>query len=76
MIATLVPYTALIICMNIVAHTNSNLIAPGVDVQTFTKADIAERVYGSKLTLVVEQMQCITVWSLKACLIFLYYRLT
>jgi hypothetical protein len=25
---------------------------------------------------VVEQMQCITVWSLKGCLIFLYYRLT
>jgi len=76
MLATLVPYTALIVTMNIVATASSNLIPPGTDVNTLSAADIRERVYGSKLTVVVEQMQCITVWSLKACLIFLYYRLT
>jgi hypothetical protein len=76
MVATLVPYTALLVTMNIVANTNSNLIPPGMNVNDFTKQQIDDRVYGSKLVVVVEQMQCITVWSLKGCLIFLYYRLT
>jgi hypothetical protein len=76
MIATLVPYTALLVTMNIISHTNSNLIPPGVDVNDFTQQEISDRIYGSKLVVVVEQMQCITVWSLKACLILLYHRLT
>src|ERR1700761_7350950 len=70
MLGTLVPYTALLVTLNIVSHTSSNLIAPGEDVNSFTKAEIEGREYGSKLVLVVEQMQCITVWSLKACLLF------
>lgn len=76
MVATLVPYTALLVTMNIVANTNSNLIPPGVDVDDFSQQDINDRIYGSKLVVVVEQMQCITIWSLKSCLVFLYYRLT
>lgn len=76
MVATLVPYTALVVTMNIVAHTNSNLIPPDVDVHHFTQQEVKGRIYGSKLVVVVEQMQCITIWSLKGCLVFLYYRLT
>ncbi|QDS73979.1 hypothetical protein FKW77_008453 [Venturia effusa] len=76
MVATLVPYVALLVTMNIVANTNSNLIPPGTDVNDFSQQEIDERIYGSKLVVVVEQMQCITIWSLKGCLIFLYYRLT
>lgn len=76
MVATLVPYTALLVTMNIVANTNSNLIPPGVDIDHFSQQDIDERIYGSKLVVVVEEMQCITIWSLKGCLVFLYYRLT
>lgn len=76
MLATLVPYTALLVTINIVSHTSSNLIVPGEDVSTFSPKEIADRVYGSKLVVVVEQMQCITVWLLKACFVFLYYRLT
>lgn len=76
MVATLVPYTALLVTMNIVANTNSNLIPPGIDVNEFSQQDINDRIYGSKLVVVVEQMQCITIWSLKGCLVFLYYRLT
>lgn len=76
MVATLVPYTALLVTMNIVANTNSNLIPPNIDVNDFGQQEVDERIYGSKLVVVVEQMQCITIWSLKGCLIFLYYRLT
>lgn len=42
-------YTTLVVCMNIVADTSSNLIPPGEDVATFSKQDIKERVYGSKV---------------------------
>jgi hypothetical protein len=76
MLFAIVPYTALLVTINIVAHTNSNLILPGEDVNTFSAQEISDRVYGSKLVLVVEQMQCITVWLLKGCFCFLYYRLT
>jgi hypothetical protein len=76
MLFAIVPYTALLVTINIVANTNSNLILPGEDVNTFSPQEIADRVYGSKLVLVVEQMQCITVWLLKGCFCFLYYRLT
>lgn len=69
-------YTTLVVCMNIVADKDSNLIPPGVDVSTFTPEEIKERVYGSKLVLVVEQMQCATIWTLKATLLFMYYRVT
>ncbi len=61
--------------MNIIAHTNSNLIDPN-DHTTFTPEDIKERVFGSKMVLVVEQMQLLTTWTVKCCLLILYNRLT
>lgn len=69
-------YTALVVCMNIVADKSSNLIPPGVDVHDFTSQEVHERVVGSKLVVVVEQMQCLTIWTLKATLIIMYYRIT
>jgi hypothetical protein len=62
--------------MHVVSTTSSNLIEPGVDVSTFSQNEIDHRVLGSKLVLVVEQMQCITVWLVKACLLLLYRRMT
>ena len=62
--------------INIAAKTSSNLLAPGDNVNQFTPQERAERVYGSKIVLVVEQMQCCTVWLIKACLLLLYNRLT
>lgn len=68
--------TILLAFMHIVLHTNSNLIPPGVDPATFSPEDIKERIYGSKLVLVVEQMQILTIWILKACMLLMYFRLT
>jgi hypothetical protein len=76
MLVILVSYTAFIVTINKEVHYNSNLIAPGDNVSDFSQADIQSRIYGSKLTVVVEQMQCISVWLLKACLLLLYHRLT
>jgi hypothetical protein len=61
--------------MNIVSHTNSNLIDPN-DHAELTPEGIKERVFGSKLVLVVEQMQCLVMWTIKACLLILYSRFT
>lgn len=61
--------------MNIVSKTSSNLIDPN-DPTPLDADNIAERKFGSKMVLVVEQMQCITIWLVKACLLIMYYRLT
>ena len=76
MVSTVAPYTVLLVVINIVAHTSSNLLEPGTDVATMSGSERNERIYGSKLILVVEQMQIITIWLVKACLLILYYRLT
>lgn len=62
-------------CVNIVATTSSNLINPE-DTTPLTPDNIRERVYGSKMVLVVEQMQILTTWIVKCCLLLFYYRLT
>ncbi|TGJ81337.1 hypothetical protein E0Z10_g7425 [Xylaria hypoxylon] len=67
--------TALIVGMNVLSTKNSNLIDPD-NPPTLTPADIVERTYGSKLVLLVEQMQIITIWLVKACLLLMYSRLT
>lgn len=76
MVVALCTDTVFIVAINICAHTSSNLLAPGEDVNQFTPQERAERIYGSKIVLVVEQMQCCTVWLIKACLLLLYNRLT
>ncbi|KAK3067956.1 hypothetical protein LTR53_014841 [Teratosphaeriaceae sp. CCFEE 6253] len=69
-------YTTLVASINIVRHTNSNLLPPGYNVTHLSQEDIQERTYGSKLILVVEQCQCCTIWLAKACLLTMYFRLT
>nr|POE90634.1 hypothetical protein CFP56_60247 [Quercus suber] len=76
MLAVLCFYTTFIPTINIVAHTSSNLIPPGTDIAAFTTQEIAERAYGSKLVVVVEQTQICSIWGAKACLLVLYLRLT
>jgi hypothetical protein len=64
------------VCMHYIIHTSSNLIAPTEDVTGFSPEDIQGRVFGSKLVLIVEQMQIVTVWLIKSCLLLLYNRMT
>ncbi|KAF2236670.1 hypothetical protein EV356DRAFT_64656 [Viridothelium virens] len=69
-------YTVLIVTINIVSDDETNLLPPGFDINSLTKDDIRERKIGSKLVLVVEQTQILTVWAVKTCLLIMYYRLT
>lgn len=62
--------------MHEVVQTSSNLIEPGEDITKFTHDEIETRIYGSKLVLVVEQMQILTIWLIKACLLIMYARMT
>ena len=76
MFLALCTHTVFIVAINIAANTKSNLLGPDDIVSQFSAEDRAERIYGSKLVLVVEQMQCTTIWLIKACLLILYNRLT
>lgn len=69
-------YTALIVMSNIEAKAQSNLLPPGFDTNTLTLEDISKRAYGSKIVIVVEQMQIAVIWSCKVCLLILYHRIT
>lgn len=76
MMVVLCFYTVVIVTINIVEHTSSNLLPPGYDIAHMTQQDIDERTLGSKLILVVENCQIVTVWGAKACLLIMYLRLT
>ena len=54
----------------------SNLEPQDFDFSTFDGDQISQRVYGSKMMIVTEQMQISVVWSCKVCLLIMYYRLT
>lgn len=41
-----------------------------------TPSEITERVFGSKMVLVTEQMQLVTIWLVKGCLLIMFNRLT
>lgn len=76
MLIAMLTDTVLIIAMNIVSKSSSNLLYPGEDISQFSSDEIDKRIFGSKMVLVVEQMQCITIWLVKACLLLMYHRLT
>lgn len=61
--------------MVIVSKTSSNLIDPE-DTSPLTPENVKNREYGSKMVLVVEQMQIMTIWLAKGCLLLMYHRLT
>jgi hypothetical protein len=69
-------YTTLLVMANILAKSNSNLLPPEFPLSSLTSDAISERQYGSKIVIVVEQMQIAVVWANKACLLILYHRLT
>lgn len=62
--------------MSLIVKTSSNLIPPEDDVSRYSPEEIRSRIYGSKLVLVVEQMQLLTIWLIKTCLLIMYNRMT
>jgi hypothetical protein len=69
-------YTVLIVCLNIIADGGgSNLYPPGLE-NTFTPQDIEDRIYGSKVVVVSEQAMLNLIYTIKACMLIMYARLT
>ncbi|KAH8652958.1 hypothetical protein BGZ61DRAFT_374480 [Ilyonectria robusta] len=68
-------YTALLVVVHILTYTPTNLINPA-DKIVLTDDEIKKRQYGSKLVIVTEQTQMMTIWAIKGCLLVMYSRLT
>jgi hypothetical protein len=62
--------------VELLSYTPTNLIDPDDDTVDLTPENIQQRILGSKLVIVVEQMQILTIWTVKACLLFMFGRLT
>ncbi|KAF5027091.1 hypothetical protein F66182_803 [Fusarium sp. NRRL 66182] len=75
MLFTMFSYTALLAIVSVLIRTPTNLINPD-DHIVLTPEDIKLREHGSKLVLVTEHAQMLTIWGVKGCLLFMYSRLT
>ncbi|KAG6031269.1 hypothetical protein E4U41_007642 [Claviceps citrina] len=75
MVIIMLADTIIIIVINIISTTATNLIDPKYPASLLPE-DVRERVFGSKMVVLEEQMQCLTIWLNKACLLLMYHRLT
>ncbi|PYI14862.1 hypothetical protein BO99DRAFT_476739 [Aspergillus violaceofuscus CBS 115571] len=76
MFAAVAFYTAFAVTnIKIAEGGGSNLYKPG-EYATFTAAEIAARVKGSKIEFASENCQLCTIYLLKACMLMVYFRLT
>lgn len=68
-------YTGVIVSVNKTAQNGSNYMSPE-EAASLTPEEVSMAVYGSIMTLVLELFQLTAIWSVKGCLILLYYRLS
>lgn len=61
--------------INEVAKNGSNYMPPEV-AAALDKAGVDQAVYGSIMTFVLEIFTLTATWTIKACLLLLYHRLT
>lgn len=84
-------YTGLVVCLNIIASGGGSNLFPPEQFSTFSQAEIDERIKGSKIVVVSEQvgyplelsvvansMKCMlnVIWTLKGCMLFMLARMT
>ncbi|RKK75287.1 hypothetical protein BFJ69_g7877 [Fusarium oxysporum] len=75
MICAMGPSTVAMVGLTIITHAGSNLLNP-VSHVALTPEDINKRNHGSKWVVTVEQMQILTIWTMKSCLLIMYNRIT
>ncbi|KAK7519910.1 hypothetical protein IWZ03DRAFT_124835 [Phyllosticta citriasiana] len=77
MIVTFAWYSALLVLLKITAQHGSNLV-PDSEVARLLAdpLEVKDRIFGSKLTIVIEQCMVHTQWGSKASLLILYHRMT
>ncbi|PNY26556.1 Uncharacterized protein TCAP_03509 [Tolypocladium capitatum] len=75
MIFALVNFTGVVVCINEVAQNGSNYM-PSEEAAALTPEGVSQAVYGSIMTFVLEIFTLTATWTVKACLLILYARLT
>lgn len=53
-------YTGLVVCLNIIAQGGGSNLFPPEQFSTFTQEEIQERIKGSKIVVVSEQVSSVT----------------
>src|SRR6185437_15249858 len=61
---------------NVIARGGGSNLFPPEQFSTFTPEDIKERIKGSKIVVVSEQAMLNVIYTIKACMLILYGRLT
>ncbi|KAH6638366.1 hypothetical protein C7974DRAFT_159668 [Boeremia exigua] len=69
-------YTGLIVCLNVIAQGGGSNLFPPEEFSTFSQKDIEERIKGSKIVIVSEQCMLNVIWTLKACMLLMFARMT
>ncbi|RSL57600.1 hypothetical protein CEP54_008197 [Fusarium duplospermum] len=75
MIFALLNFTGVVVCINEVAKNGSNYLPPDV-AANLTPEGEAQAIWGSKMTFVLEIFTLTATWTVKACLLLMYGRLT
>ncbi|RAH69217.1 uncharacterized protein BO66DRAFT_429332 [Aspergillus aculeatinus CBS 121060] len=75
MLVTVILYILLTVFLILVAQHGTNEI-PMNQIDSIDPATIPDRILGSKMVIVVEQMWLGTIWGCKACLLLLYSTMT
>jgi hypothetical protein len=68
-------FTGVMVSVNAVAVNGSNFMDPEV-AAALSPEEKQNAVYGSIMTLVLEICTLVCIWTVKACLLILYYRLS
>ncbi|OKL58271.1 hypothetical protein UA08_06854 [Talaromyces atroroseus] len=76
MVLAIAWYTALVVTNIKLAEGGGGALYPPDEFATFTDGDIASRSQFAKVEFASEQCMCNTIWTLKACMLIIYYRMT
>ncbi|KAH7076630.1 hypothetical protein BKA63DRAFT_286466 [Paraphoma chrysanthemicola] len=69
-------YTGLIACLNIIASGGGSNLFPPEQFAGMLQEEIDERIKGSKIVIISEQCMLNVIWVLKACMLFMFVRMT
>ena len=69
-------YTLLYVSLNQVIFGGGSNFMTDEDIAALTPETTAMRISGSKWVLVSEESMVLSIWSCKACMLFIYSRLT
>ncbi|KAE9980130.1 hypothetical protein EG328_000495 [Venturia inaequalis] len=76
MMVAVVFYTVLIISLNTIVDGGGSNLFPPEEFVNFSPSEIKDRIFGSKLVIISEQAMLNVIYTLKACLLIMYSRLT